>query len=158
MLLLIDINKGRRYENPSLNIIITERCSTGGCPLEEACEHFFLNQSVNYCCCSYIIYVLLWRLCWLYYYYSAISSILFMYCILFISSILQVVLEHFPGTMGSPFCRKKIWLETCSGVFKPRDLSLSAQTYGFGEACTQEIQEVVTLVGLPCSPCGYPFE
>jgi hypothetical protein len=48
MLLLIDIfsiNKGRGYENPSLEIIVTERCSTGGCPLEEACEHCFLNQS-----------------------------------------------------------------------------------------------------------------
>jgi hypothetical protein len=49
MLLLIDtfsINKGRGYENPSLEIIVTEHCSTGGCPLEEACEHCFLNQSV----------------------------------------------------------------------------------------------------------------
>jgi hypothetical protein len=49
MLLLIDtfsINKGRGYENPSLEIIVIERCSTGGCPLEEACEHCFLNQSV----------------------------------------------------------------------------------------------------------------
>jgi hypothetical protein len=48
MLLLIDIfsiNKGRGYENPSLEIIVTERCSTGGCPLEEAREHCFLNQS-----------------------------------------------------------------------------------------------------------------
>jgi hypothetical protein len=48
MLLLIDIfsiNKGRGYENPSLEIIVTVRCSTGGCPLEEACEHCFLNQS-----------------------------------------------------------------------------------------------------------------
>ena len=48
MLLLIDIfsiNKGREYENPILKIIVTERCSTGGCPLEEAYEHCFLNQS-----------------------------------------------------------------------------------------------------------------
>jgi hypothetical protein len=33
------------YENPSLEIIVTERCSIGGCPPEEACEHCFLNQS-----------------------------------------------------------------------------------------------------------------
>jgi hypothetical protein len=49
MLLLIDIfsiNKGRGYENPSLEIIVTERCSTGGCPLEEAYEHCYPNQSV----------------------------------------------------------------------------------------------------------------
>jgi hypothetical protein len=48
MLLLIDIfsiNKGRGYENPSLEIIVTEHCSIGGCPLEEAYEHCFLNQS-----------------------------------------------------------------------------------------------------------------
>jgi hypothetical protein len=48
MLLLIDIfsiNKGRGYENPSLEIIVTERCSIGGCPLEEASEHCFLNLS-----------------------------------------------------------------------------------------------------------------
>jgi hypothetical protein len=49
MLLLIDIfsiNKGRGYKDPSLEIIVTERCSTRGFPLEEACEHCFLNQSV----------------------------------------------------------------------------------------------------------------
>jgi hypothetical protein len=41
MLLLIDIfsiNKGQGYENPSLEIIVIERCSNGGCSLEEACE------------------------------------------------------------------------------------------------------------------------
>jgi hypothetical protein len=48
MLLLIDIfsiNKGRGYVNPSLEVIVTEHCSTGGWPLEEVCEHCFLNQS-----------------------------------------------------------------------------------------------------------------
>jgi hypothetical protein len=51
MLLLIDIfsiNKGRGYENPILEIIVTEHCSTGGFPLEEAHEHCFLNQSAIY--------------------------------------------------------------------------------------------------------------
>jgi hypothetical protein len=51
MLLLIDIfsiNKGRGYENHSLEIIVVERCSTRGCPLEEAREHYFLNQSAIY--------------------------------------------------------------------------------------------------------------
>jgi hypothetical protein len=49
MLLLIDIfsiNKGRGYENPSLEIIVIECCSNGGCPVEEAREHCFMNQSV----------------------------------------------------------------------------------------------------------------
>jgi hypothetical protein len=48
MLLLIDIfsiNKSRGYENPSLEIIVIEHCSIAGFPLEEACEHCFLNQS-----------------------------------------------------------------------------------------------------------------
>jgi hypothetical protein len=49
MLLLIDIfsiNKGRGYENPSLEIIVIEHFSTKGFPLKEAGEHCFLNQSV----------------------------------------------------------------------------------------------------------------
>jgi hypothetical protein len=48
MLLSIDIfskNKGRGYENPSLEIIVIECCWIGGCPLEEAREHYFMNQS-----------------------------------------------------------------------------------------------------------------
>ena len=48
MLLLIDIfsiNKGLGYENPIWEIIVTECYSIGGCPLEEACKHFFLNQT-----------------------------------------------------------------------------------------------------------------
>jgi hypothetical protein len=60
MLLLIDIfsiNKGRGYENPSLEIIVTEHCLTGGFPLEEACEHCFLNQSAFSIAISYIISV-----------------------------------------------------------------------------------------------------
>jgi hypothetical protein len=60
MLLLIDIfsiNRGRGYENPSLDIIVIEHCSTGGCPLEEAYEHCFLNQSVISISISYIISV-----------------------------------------------------------------------------------------------------
>ena len=51
MLLLIDIfsiNRSRGYENPSLDIIVIELFSTGGCPLEEAREHCFQNQSVIY--------------------------------------------------------------------------------------------------------------
>jgi hypothetical protein len=51
MLLLIDIfsiNRSRGYENPSLEIIVIEICSTGGCPLEEACEHCSQNQSAIY--------------------------------------------------------------------------------------------------------------
>jgi hypothetical protein len=44
-------------KNPSLEIIVTERCSTGGFPLEEACEHCYLIQSVISVAISYIISV-----------------------------------------------------------------------------------------------------
>jgi hypothetical protein len=49
MFLLIDIfsiNRSRGYDNPSLDIIVIELCSTGGFPLEEAREHCSQNQSV----------------------------------------------------------------------------------------------------------------
>jgi hypothetical protein len=45
-MLLFSINRSRGYENPSLDIIVIELCSTGGCPLEEAREHCFQIQSV----------------------------------------------------------------------------------------------------------------
>jgi hypothetical protein len=51
MLLLIEIfsiNRSRGYVNPSLEIIVIELCSTGGCPLDEGHEHCSRNQSVIY--------------------------------------------------------------------------------------------------------------
>jgi hypothetical protein len=47
-MLLFSINRSRGYENPSLDIIVIELCSTVFCPLEEAHEHFFQIQSVIY--------------------------------------------------------------------------------------------------------------
>jgi hypothetical protein len=44
-------------KNPSLEIIVTEHYSTGGCPLEEACEHCYLIQSAISVAISHIIYV-----------------------------------------------------------------------------------------------------
>jgi hypothetical protein len=44
-MLLFSINRSRGYEKPSLDIIVIELCSTGGCPLEEAHEHCFQIQS-----------------------------------------------------------------------------------------------------------------
>jgi hypothetical protein len=44
-------------KNPSLEIIVTERCSTGGFPLKEACEHCYLIQSAISVAISYIISV-----------------------------------------------------------------------------------------------------
>jgi hypothetical protein len=104
MLLLIDIfsiNKGRGYENPSLEIIVTDHCSTRGCPLEEACEHCFLNQSAFSISISYIISVYCEDYAGYFYCYSAISSILFMFCIFYIIGILQTLLFQI-STIASP--------------------------------------------------------
>jgi hypothetical protein len=69
-MLLFSINRSRGYENPSLDIIVIELCSTGGFPLKEAHEHCFDIQSVIsvvmlisfqcYCgeCSSYIVFIL----------------------------------------------------------------------------------------------------
>jgi hypothetical protein len=56
-MLLFSINRSRGYENPSLDIIVTEHCSTGGFPLEEACEHCYLIQSAIFVAISYIVSV-----------------------------------------------------------------------------------------------------
>ena len=40
-----------------MDIIVTERCSIGGCPLEEAFEHCYLIQSAISVAISYIISV-----------------------------------------------------------------------------------------------------
>src|ERR1700722_17159687 len=56
-MLLFSINRSRGYENPILDIIVIERCLIGGCPLEEACEHCYLIQSVISVAISYIISV-----------------------------------------------------------------------------------------------------
>jgi hypothetical protein len=37
-----------------LRIIVIERCSAGGCPLEEASEHCFLSINVLFWCCGFI--------------------------------------------------------------------------------------------------------
>jgi len=161
-MLLFSINRSRGYENPSLDIIVTERCSIGGCPLEEACEHCYLNQVLFlfkcYFCCYFVYhFCVLWRLCWIFYCYSVISSISFLFCIFYISGILQVVSEHFPW--------QKLWVfffrvETYSGVFKPQRSVVTRINPRLRDSYTQEIQVVLkrTFVGHPCNPCWYPFE
>ena len=48
MIDIFSINKGRGYEKPIMEIIVTERFSNGGCPLKEPREHCFLNQIAIY--------------------------------------------------------------------------------------------------------------
>jgi hypothetical protein len=124
MLLLIDIfsiNKGRGYENPSLKIIVTERFSTGGCPLKEAYEHFFLNQSAEI---MEIISVLLWRLwrlflCYCGDYAGYITVILpflaFYFCFV---SLLYLVSCSYPSltSVGLSFCCCSTLILNCSSM------------------------------------------
>jgi hypothetical protein len=93
MLLLIDIfsiNKGQGYENPSLEIIVTENCSTGGFPLEEACEHCFMNQSVIY------VVVLISFMCYCGYYASYSTVILPFLAFYFCSAYFLYLVYHTP--------------------------------------------------------------
>ena len=91
MLLLINIfsiNRSREYDQPSLDIIVIELCSTRGCPLKEAHEHFSQNQIVIsiailisfqcYCgdCSDYIVVILPFLSFYLCYAYFFISGIL----------------------------------------------------------------------------------
>jgi hypothetical protein len=69
-MLIFSINRIRGYENPNLDIIVIELFSTGGFPLEEACEHCFHIQTIIsviilisfqcYCgeCSGYIVVIL----------------------------------------------------------------------------------------------------
>ena len=64
-------------------------------------------------CCSYIISVLLWRLCSIFYCYSTISSILFLFCIFYISGIMQVVRSRRACSVestNSQFCESEVFL------------------------------------------------
>jgi hypothetical protein len=105
MLLLIDIfsiNRSRGYENPSLEIIVIELCSTGGFPLEEAREHCSQNQSVIsvvilisfQCYCGdysgYIVVILPFLA---FYFCSAY----FLYLVYYIVASLRLVLENLGG-------------------------------------------------------------
>ena len=161
-MLLFSINRSRGYENPSLDIIVTERCSIGGCPLEEACEHCYLIQVLFlfrcYFCCYFVYhFCVLWRLCWIFYCYSVISSISFLFCIFYISGILQVVSEHFPW--------QKLWVfffrvETYSDIFKlQRYVVMRINSWSGIHTCkkykwylsTHLLATLVTPVGTPSS-------
>jgi hypothetical protein len=78
---------------------------------------------------------------WLYCCYSAITSILFQFCIHFIFGILQVVLEHFPW--------QKVWVkyffrvETYSDIFKPQRSVVTRINPWLRDSYTQEIQVVL---------------
>jgi hypothetical protein len=88
-MLLFSINRSRGYENPSLDIIVIDLCSTGGFPLEEAHEHCFQIQSVIfvvilisfqcYCgeCFGYIVVILPL----LAFYFSSAYILYLVYCI-----------------------------------------------------------------------------
>jgi hypothetical protein len=160
MLLLIDIfsiNTGQGYENASLEIIVTERYSIGGFPLEEAYEHCFLNQSAIY------VVVLISFLCYCGYYARYITVILSFLAFYFCSAYLfyLVSCKWYQSTFlgkncGNFFSR----VETYSSVFKPQRSVVMRINLRLRDSYTQEIQVVLkcTSLGHPCNPCWYPFE
>jgi hypothetical protein len=160
MLLLIDIfsiNKGRGYENPSLEIIVTERCSTGGCPLEEAREHCFLNQS------AISVVVLISFLCYCGDYAGYITVILPFLAFYFCSAyfLYLVYYKWYQSTFLGRNCGNFFFrVETYSGVFKPQRSVVTCINPRLRDSYMQEIQVVLkrTSVGHPCNPCWYPFE
>jgi hypothetical protein len=161
-MLLFSINRSRGYENPSLDIIVTERCSIGGCPLEEACEHCYLNQVLFLFKC----------------YYVAISYIISVYCedcagyftviLLFLAFcfcsayfIYLVSCKWYQSTFLGRNCGYFFFrVETYFGVFKPQRSVVTRINPRLRDSYTQEIQVVLkrTFVGHPCNPCWYPFE
>jgi hypothetical protein len=160
MLLLIDIfsiNKGRGYINPSLEIIVTEHCSIGGCPLEEACEHYFLNQSVIY------VVVLISFMCYCGDYVGYITVILPFLAFYFCSSYLLYLVscKWYQSTFLGRNCGYFFFrVETYSGIFKPQRSVIMHINLWLRDSYTQEIQVVLknTSVGHPCNPYWYPFE
>jgi hypothetical protein len=160
MLLLIDIfsiNKGRGYENPSLKIIVIERCSTRGCPLEEAREHFFLNQSVI------SVVVLISFMCYCGDYAGYITVILPFLAFYFCSAyfLYLVYYKWYQSTFLGRNCGIFFFrVETYFDVFKPQRSIVTRINPWLRDSYMQEIQVVLkcTFVGHPCNPCWYPFE
>jgi hypothetical protein len=160
MLLLIDIfsiNKGRGYENPSLEIIVTKCCSTGGFPLEEASEHCFLNQSVIY------VVALISFMCYCGDYVGYITVILPFLAFYFCSAYLLYLVscKWYQSTFLSRNCGDFFFrVETYSDVFKPQRSVITRINPRLRDSYTQEIQVVLkrTSVGHPCNPYWYPFE
>jgi len=120
LLLLIDIfsiNKGRGYENPSLEIILIERCSTRGFPLEEACEHCFLNQSAISIDISYIISVYCED-------YVGYFTIIFPFLAFYFCSVYFIYLLSCKWHQSTFLARNYGYffsrVEPSSGVFKPQ--------------------------------------
>ena len=159
MLLLIDIfsiNKGRWYENPSLEIIVTECCSNGGCPLKEACEHYFLNQSAIsiVVLMSCVILEIMLVILLLFFHFQHFIYVLHIYYIQYLASGIRAL--SLAEIVGIFFSR----LETYSSIFKPQRSVITCINPQLRDSYTQEIQVVLkhTSVGHPCNPCWYPFE
>jgi hypothetical protein len=144
-------------KNPSFEIIVTECCSIGGCPLEEACEHFFLNQSAIY------VVVLISFLCYCGDYVGYITVILPFLAFYFCSAYLLYLVscKWYQSTFLGRNCGNFFFrVETYSSVFKPQRSVVTCINSWLRDSYTQEIQVVLkcTSVGPPYNPCWYPFE
>ena len=79
-------------KNPSLNIIVTECCSTGGFPLEEACEHCYLNQVLFLCIVKIMLDILL-----IFCYFQHFNSVLHILYIQYLANKAQDLVELSAG-------------------------------------------------------------
>jgi hypothetical protein len=145
------------YENPSWEIIVTECCSIGGCPLKDAYEHCFLNQSAIY------VVVLISFMCYCGYYARYITIILPFLAFYFFSAYLLYLVscKWYQSTFLGRNCGIFFFrVETYSGIFKPQRFVVTCINPWLRDSYMQEIQVVLKRrsVGHPCNPCWYPFE
>jgi hypothetical protein len=99
MVLLIDIfsiNRSRGYEKFCLGYYCNRAFLCWRLPPRRGKSTFLSVIKVLFLVLLWYHFGIIVVLFWLYFCSSTISSILFMFCILFISGILQVVSEYFP--------------------------------------------------------------
>ena len=154
---LFSINRSRGYENPRLDIIVIELCSTGGFPLEEACVHCFHIQ-------SFFVVILISFQCYYGDCFGYISSILPFLSFYFCSAyfLYLVYYKWYQRTFLDRKCGLNFFfrVETYSDIFKPQRSLVTCINLWLRDSYTQEIQVVLksTFVGHPCNPRWYPFE
>ena len=115
-MLFFSINRSRGYENPSLDIIVIELCSTGGFPLEEAREHCYIQSDIS-------VVILISFKCYCGEYSSYVVVILPLLAFYFYSAYILYLVYYkwYQSTFLGRKCGLRFFfrVETYSRVFKP---------------------------------------
>jgi hypothetical protein len=134
-----------------LRIIVIERCSAGGCPLEEASEHCFLSIKVSFWCCGSLHFV-----------------VPLVFCYIFVFLIIDLVPNKWYqstflcGNCGNFFSR----VETCTVTsLKHKDLSLQQGKTAVGKTTCRKYKrfhrvtrnKCFTLLETSVTPVGTPL-